>query len=102
MIELLEWVDLGDRINAVPPTLSGGEQQRAAIARAVVAQPELLVADEPTGNVDPALAKRLLRLFVELNRQGTTILIATHDYSLLDQIDAGHLELKAGGLRQVP
>ena len=59
--------------------MSGGEKQRAAIARAVIAKPELLLADEPTGNVDPALAKRLLHLFVELNRLGTTVLIATHD-----------------------
>lgn len=101
VIELLEWVDLGDRINALPETLSGGEQQRAAIARAVVAQPDLLVADEPTGNVDPVLAKRLLRLFIELNRQGTTMLIATHDHSLLEQFDARRLELTAGELRLV-
>lgn len=101
VIELLEWVDLGDRINALPQTLSGGEQQRAAIARAVVGQPDLLVADEPTGNVDPALAQRLLHLFIELNRQGTTILIATHDYSLIDQCDARRFEIRAGELKIV-
>jgi len=66
--ELLHWVGLGQRMWALPPVLSGGEKQRAAIARAVIARPQLLLADEPTGNVDPALAKRLLRLFVELNR----------------------------------
>jgi len=99
VIELLEWVDLGDRINTLPPVLSGGEQQRAAIARAVVGQPDLLLADEPTGNVDPALATRLLHLLVELNRLGTTILIATHDLGLLDQFDAARMELKDGELR---
>ena len=85
--ELLSWVGLGDLIHAKPPVLSGGEKQRASIARALVAQPELLLADEPTGNVDPSLARRLLRLFVEMNRSGTAILIATHDLGLMDQID---------------
>ena len=66
-----EWVGLGDRMAALPPILSGGEKQRAAIARAVIAQPELLLADEPTGNVDPNLARRLLRLLIELNKSGT-------------------------------
>jgi len=98
VVELLEWVDLGDRINVLPEVLSGGEKQRAAIARAVVGQPDLLLADEPTGNVDPALAARLLRLFVELNKLGTTILIATHDYGLLDQFDAPRLNISGGEL----
>lgn len=98
VVELLDWVGLGDRVNALPPVLSGGEQQRAAIARAVVGQPDLLLADEPTGNVDPALASRLLRLFVELNKLGTTILIATHDVHLLQQFDAPRLELNKGEL----
>jgi cell division transport system ATP-binding protein len=77
--ELLGWVGLESQADMFPPSLSGGEKQRLAIARAVVAKPELLLADEPTGNVDPALAVRLLRLFQELNRFGTTVLIATHD-----------------------
>jgi cell division transport system ATP-binding protein len=98
VLELLEWVGLGDRINAPPAVLSGGEQQRAAIARAVVGQPDLLLADEPTGNVDPALASRLMRLFVELNKLGTTILIATHDVHLLDQFDAPRFRLEKGEL----
>lgn len=98
VIELLEWVDLGDRINTLPPVLSGGEQQRAAIARAVVGQPDLVLADEPTGNVDPALASRLLHLLAELNRGGTTVLIATHDLALLDQFDAARMELRNGEL----
>ncbi len=85
VIELLRWVGLGDRMHALPPVLSGGEKQRAAIARALIVRPELLLADEPTGNVDPGLARRLLRLFVELHRLGTAVVIATHDLQLLDQ-----------------
>lgn len=96
--ELLHWVGLGERIEAYPPTLSGGEQQRAAIARAVVSKPDLLIADEPTGNVDPAMARRLLRLFVELNRLGTTVLIASHDIALVRSLDAPVLELVDGTL----
>ncbi|WP_170118172.1 cell division ATP-binding protein FtsE [Phreatobacter oligotrophus] len=98
VVDLLEWVGLGERIDAYPPILSGGEKQRAAIARAVIVRPEMLLADEPTGNVDPPLAKRLLRLFVELNRTGTAVLIATHDLSLLDQVEARHLFIRDGGL----
>ena len=71
VVELLQWVGLGDRMGALPPILSGGEKQRAAIARAVIARPQLLLADEPTGNVDPTLGQRLLRLFIELNKSGT-------------------------------
>ena len=94
--ELLSWVGLGDRMWALPPVLSGGEKQRAAIARAVIARPQLLLADEPTGNVDPSLAHRLLRLFVELNKSGTSIVIATHDIALMDQYDARRLVLHEG------
>jgi cell division transport system ATP-binding protein len=96
VIELLQWVGLGDRMNALPPVLSGGEKQRAAIARAVIARPQLLLADEPTGNVDPSLARRLLRLFVELNKSGTSVVIATHDIALMDQFDARRLVLHDG------
>lgn len=96
--ELLAWVGLGERMEAKPPTLSGGEKQRAAIARAVVAQPELLLADEPTGNVDPEMGQRLMRLFVELNRLGTSILIATHDHALVEQVGAPELVIKGGEL----
>lgn len=88
VVELLRWVGLGERMHVMPPVLSGGEKQRAAIARALIAQPQLLLADEPTGNVDPTLARRLLRLFVELNKAGTAIVIATHDIALMDQFDA--------------
>lgn len=98
VMELLAWVGLGDRIHAKPPTLSGGEKQRAAIARAVVGQPDVLLADEPTGNVDPEMGQRLLRLFVELNRLGTSVLLATHDRSLVDAAGAPELVLKEGGL----
>jgi cell division transport system ATP-binding protein len=96
--DLLRWVGLGERINAYPETLSGGEKQRAAIARAVIGRPELLLADEPTGNVDPVIGNRLLRLFVELNRLGTSIIIATHDYALMDQLNAPRLMLHNGHL----
>ena len=98
VIDLLKWVGLGERMDALPPILSGGEKQRAAIARAVIARPQLLLADEPTGNVDPNLAKRLLRLFMELNKSGTSVVIATHDIALMDQVDARRLVLHEGRL----
>ncbi|WP_018699087.1 cell division ATP-binding protein FtsE [Amorphus coralli] len=98
VVELLRWVGLGHRMHAFPPVLSGGEKQRAAIARALITQPEMLLADEPTGNVDPPLARRLLRLFLELNRLGTSVVIATHDIGLMDQVDARRLILFEGRL----
>lgn len=98
VVELLHWVGLGERMWALPPVLSGGEKQRAAIARAVIARPQLLLADEPTGNVDPSLAQRLLRLFIELNKSGTSVVIATHDIALMDQYDARRLVLHDGRL----
>jgi len=97
--DLLKWVGLGDRMHVLPPVLSGGEKQRAAIARALIDQPAFLLADEPTGNVDPPLARRLLRLFVELHRSGTTVVIATHDLALMDQYDARRLVLNQGRLQ---
>ena len=96
---LLDWVGLGDKLDALPPVLSGGEKQRAAIARAVISKPDIILADEPTGNVDPSLARRLLHLFAELNRGGTTVLIATHDESLLKQMKAPVLHLENGVLQ---
>ena len=98
VMELLKWVGLADHVNAYPPVLSGGEKQRAAIARAVIGKPELLLADEPTGNVDPALGVRLMRLFNELNRFGTTVLIATHDTQLIAQAKKPVLTLEHGAL----
>lgn len=89
--EMLAWVGLTDRSTAKPPTLSGGEQQRIAIARAVIGRPEILVADEPTGNVDPDMAERLLHLFESLNRLGTTVVVATHDFHLINRIPAAHM-----------
>lgn len=81
--ELLSWVGLADHLHALPPTLSGGQQQRVAIARAVIGRPSLLIADEPTGNVDDVIAVRLLYLFEELNKLGTTVVIATHNDGLV-------------------
>ncbi|MBI1621433.1 cell division ATP-binding protein FtsE [Aquamicrobium zhengzhouense] len=98
VIELLKWVGLGERMHVLPPVLSGGEKQRAAIARALIEQPEILLADEPTGNVDPPLARRLLRLFIELNRLGTAVVIATHDVALMEQVDARRMVLSGGRL----
>jgi cell division transport system ATP-binding protein len=98
VLELLKWVGLGDRINVLPPVLSGGEKQRAAIARALIDQPELLLADEPTGNVDPPMAKRIVKLFQELNRFGTAVVIATHDLTLMDQVEARRMILTSGRL----
>ncbi|WP_448662582.1 cell division ATP-binding protein FtsE [Sphingomonas sp. CJ20] len=97
--EMLAWVGLEDRGNARPATLSGGEQQRIAIARAVIVRPEILVADEPTGNVDPDMAERLLHLFDSLNRLGTTVVVATHDFHLLSRIPNAHrMRLENGRL----
>jgi cell division transport system ATP-binding protein len=98
VVELLGWVGLGERLDALPPILSGGEKQRIAIARALIVRPELLLADEPTGNVDAPLAKRLLRLFAELKKMGTAVVIATHDVALMDQFDAPRLVLNDGRL----
>jgi cell division transport system ATP-binding protein len=101
VMELLQWVGLADHANAFPPVLSGGEKQRAAIARAVIGKPDLLLADEPTGNVDPVLALRLMRLLVELNRFGTTVVIATHDTNLIAQVDAPVITLERGSLKAI-
>jgi cell division transport system ATP-binding protein len=99
--ELLEWVGLGPKLSAMPATLSGGEQQRLAVARAVVAKPDLLLVDEPTGNVDQEMGRRILRLLTELNRMGATVLVATHDRALVAEAGAPVLVLKGGRLADV-
>jgi cell division transport system ATP-binding protein len=96
--ELLTWVGLGRRFNAMPATLAGGEKQRLAIARAVVGRPELILADEPTGNIDPEMSLRILRLFVELNKLGTTVLIASHDQDLVARSGMPVMHLDQGRL----
>jgi cell division transport system ATP-binding protein len=97
VVELLRWVGLGDRLDARPPTLSGGEKQRVAIARAVVVKPDLIIADEPTGNVDEDMGDRLFRLFRELNKRlNTTVLIATHDLTLIRKAKTDVLRLADG------
>ncbi len=108
--DMLDWVGLSQRAEAHPATLSGGEQQRVAIARAVIARPDLLIADEPTGNVDPEMALKLLGLFEALNRLGTTVVVATHDVhllrkvpdSLIMRLDKGGLSDPTGALRYPP
>lgn len=97
--ELLTWVGLEGRMKSRPPTLSGGEKQRVAIARAVIKRPDLLLADEPTGNVDPAIAKRIMHLFIELNKLGTTTVIATHDMGLVKKVKADRMHLCDGRLQ---
>ncbi len=94
--ELLDWVGLGDHLDAKPPTLSDGEKQRVAIARAVIGRPSLLVADEPTGSVDEQQGTRILRLFEELNKIGTTVVIATHDQRLISRFDYPVMRLDHG------
>ncbi|MEM1052835.1 MAG: cell division ATP-binding protein FtsE [Pseudomonadota bacterium] len=109
--DMLEWVGLSHRMQAIPETMSGGEQQRVAIARAVIARPQILIADEPTGNVDPEMALKLLRLFEALNhRVGTTVIVATHDVHLLKKVpeslimrlNKGRLSDPTGALRYPP
>lgn len=102
--ELLDWVGLGDYKHFLPPTMSGGQQQRVAIARAVIARPKLLLADEPTGNLDDEIGFRLMNLFEQLNRMGTTIVIATHSRQIMEKfnhprliLDNGHLHVQPAG-----
>ncbi|MEE9140238.1 MAG: cell division ATP-binding protein FtsE [Alphaproteobacteria bacterium] len=97
--ELLAWVGLADHLQAKPATLSGGQQQRVAIARAVIGRPRLLLADEPTGNVDDEIGMRLLYLFEELNKMGTTVLIATHNEGLVSRFDHPQIHLENGESR---
>ncbi|HEX3349262.1 MAG TPA: ATP-binding cassette domain-containing protein [Acetobacteraceae bacterium] len=96
--EMLRWVGLLDKLRARPAQLSGGEQQRVAIARAVIARPDLLLADEPTGNLDETQAERLMRLLKELNRLGTTVIVATHNDSLVARHPGPAIRLARGRL----
>lgn len=97
-LELLEWIGLSEQQNAKPDTLSGGQKQRAAIARAVITKPDILLADEPTGNLDSDLAQRFMYLFEALNQTGTTVMVATHDEHLISLFDYPTLRLKDGSL----
>ena len=101
-VELLDWVGLGDRLHTFPAGLSGGEQQRVAIARAVVNKPKLLLADEPTGNIDDHTAVKLLHLIMQLNKAGTAVILATHQHSLVDYFDKPELRLEGGYLAPPP
>ena len=96
--EALELTDLIDYQNKYPDQLSGGEQQRVCIARAIVKNPELILADEPTGNLDPAAAHKILKILEQINKEGTTIIMATHNYKLISDRDYRIIELKAGSL----
>lgn len=99
--ELLNWVGLGSRIDALPETLSGGEKQRVALARALVSKPDLILADEPTGNVDPVMGEKIMKLFVELNKLGAAVIVATHDLQLVDVLGKPAMRLDRGKLFQV-
>ncbi len=101
VVELLSWVGLKDHLDARPPTLSGGQQQRISIARAVISRPKLLLADEPTGNVDDRMAMRLLHLFEELNKLGTTVIIATHNSHLVEKLKFPKMHLDEGWMKIV-
>ena len=100
--ELLRWVELDKSMNKICSTLSGGEKQRIAIARAVINRPDILLADEPTGNVDDDIAQKLMKLFIELNRLGTTVVIATHSQKLINQYNYPKIHLENQSLKIFP
>jgi cell division transport system ATP-binding protein len=95
-------VGLGHRIEARPASLSGGEKQRVALARALVAKPDLILADEPTGNVDPAMGEKIMKLFIELNKLGAAVIVATHDVTLIEALGKPITRLQDGRLFDVP
>lgn len=100
--EILEWVGLADHMNSTPETMSGGQQQRVAIARAVIGKPRLLLADEPTGNLDDTIGYRIMSLFEQLNRMGTTIVIATHNQQMMEHFNHPRLSLDKGHVSILP
>ena len=100
--ELLHWVELDTSMDKICSTLSGGEKQRVAIARAVINRPDMLLADEPTGNVDDDIAQKLMKLFIELNRLGTTVVIATHSQELINAYNYPRIHLENKGLKIFP
>ncbi len=102
VVELLQWVELHKSINKKCSTLSGGEKQRVAIARAVINRPDILFADEPTGSVDAEIANKLMRLFVELNKVGTTVIIATHNEQLTSSYNYQRIDLRDGSAKLYP
>ena len=99
--ELLNWVGLGHRLGDYPPTLSGGEKQRVAIARAMINSPDIILADEPTGNIDPEMSIRVMQLLIEMQKLGRTVIIATHDLALVQEFDAPILELADGQINEL-
>jgi cell division transport system ATP-binding protein len=100
--QVLKWVGLQHRLNALPDELSGGEQQRVAIARALVNEPHLVLADEPTGNLDPDLSLEIMNLFRDMNSRGTTVLVATHDRELIKWVGRRVIQLEQGHLAGTP
>lgn len=96
--DLVAWVGLEEKMHALPPTLSGGQKQLVAIARAVITSPKLIVADEPTGNIDREMSYKIMRLFIELNKLGSTVVVATHDMYLVDRMKRPVMELHEGKL----
>ena len=100
--QVLKWVGLQHRLNAFPPQLSGGEQQRVAVARALVNEPQIVLADEPTGNLDPDLSLEIMNLFRDINASGTTVLVATHDRELIKWVGRRVIQLEQGQLAAAP
>jgi len=100
--QVLKWVGLQHRLNALPEELSGGEQQRVAIARALVNEPHIVLADEPTGNLDPDLSLEIMNLFRDINASGTTVLVATHDRELIKWVGRRVIQLEHGRMSGIP
>lgn len=100
--QVLKWVGLQHRLNALPEELSGGEQQRVAIARALVNEPHIVLADEPTGNLDPDLSLEIMNLFRDINARGTTVLVATHDRELIKWVGRRVIQLENGRMAGTP